>query len=150
MRFLLNVIWLVLAGFWLWLGYVIAGVLWCITILGIPFGIASFRIGTYALWPFSREVVRRPDAGAGSALGNVLWFIFSGIWLAIAHAITGALLCVTIVGIPLGIASFKMIPISLTPLGREIVATSAAGESFRCDARIALVTDELFQPVERP
>lgn len=122
MRFLLNVIWLVLAGFWLWLGYLFAGVLWCITILGIPFGIASFRIGMYALWPFGREVVRRPDAGAGSTLGNILWFVFSGIWLAIGHAITGVLLCLTVIGIPLGVANFKMIPISLTPLGREIVA----------------------------
>lgn len=125
MRFLLNVLWLVLAGFWLWLGYVIAGLLWCITILGIPFGIASFRIGTYALWPFGRDVIRRADAGAGSTIGNILWFIFSGLWLAIGHAVTGALLCVTIIGIPLGVANFKMIPISLTPLGREIVVTSA-------------------------
>jgi len=121
MRLILNVLWLVLAGFWLFLGYVAAGVLWCITIIGIPFGIASFRIGFFALWPFGRTVVKKPTAGVGSAIGNVIWFIFSGLWLAIAHAVTGVALCVTIIGIPLGLANFKLIPVSLLPLGRDIV-----------------------------
>lgn len=124
MKFVLNVIWLVLAGIWLFLGYLIAALICFITIVGIPFGIASFRIGVYALWPFGRTVVRKPTAGAGSAIGNVLWFIFAGIWLAIDHAIVGVLLCLTIIGIPLGIASFKMIPISLLPMGREIVPSN--------------------------
>lgn len=123
MRTVLNILWLVLSGFWLFLGYLLAGVLWCITIVGIPFGLASFRIGRYALWPFGREIVRRPTAGAASTLGNVLWFVFSGLWLAIGHAITGALLCLTIIGIPLGVANFKMMPVALTPLGREIVSS---------------------------
>ncbi|MFS3129503.1 YccF domain-containing protein [Nocardioides sp. Bht2] len=123
MKFVLNVIWLVLAGIWLFLGYLVAALICFITIIGIPFGIASFRIGVYALWPFGRAVVRKPTAGAGSAIGNVLWFIFAGIWLAIDHAIVGVLLCLTIIGIPLGIASFKMIPISLLPMGREIIST---------------------------
>ncbi|GAB3863698.1 YccF domain-containing protein [Nocardioides maradonensis] len=123
MKTVLNVIWLVLSGFWMFLAYVVAGVVWCITIIGIPFGIASFRIGLYALWPFGREVVRKPTAGAGSAIGNVIWFCLSGIWLAIGHAITGVLLCITIIGIPLGLGSFKLIPVSLLPLGREIVTT---------------------------
>ena len=121
MRTLLNVIWLVLSGFWMFVGYMIIGALWCLTIVGIPFGIACFRIGQYALWPFGREVVRRPGAGTGSALGNVLWFLLGGLWLAIGHALTGALLCLTIIGIPLGLANFKLIPVSLLPLGREIV-----------------------------
>lgn len=121
MKFVLNVIWLVLAGFWLFLGYLLAALLCFITIIGIPFGIASYRIGVYALWPFGRTAVRKPTAGAGSAIGNVLWFIFAGIWLALEHAFVGVLLCLTIIGIPLGIASFKMIPISLLPMGREIV-----------------------------
>ncbi|MFN8191669.1 MAG: YccF domain-containing protein [Nocardioidaceae bacterium] len=121
MRLILNVLWLVLAGFWLFLGYVAAGVVWCITIIGIPFGIASFRIGFFALWPFGRTVVKKPTAGVGSAIGNVIWFIFSGLWLAIGHAVTGVLLCVTIIGIPLGLANFKLIPVSLLPLGRDIV-----------------------------
>lgn len=121
MRLLLNLIWLVLAGFWMFLGYLLAAALWCLTVIGIPFGIASYRIGRYALWPFGREVVRKPGAGAGSALGNVVWFVFSGLWLAIGHAVTGVLCCLTVIGIPLGLASFKLIPVSLLPLGREIV-----------------------------
>ncbi|WP_370289822.1 YccF domain-containing protein [Nocardioides sp.] len=123
MRLLLNLIWLVFSGFWMFIAYLLIGVLWCITIIGIPFGIASFRIGRYALWPFGREVVERRDAGVGSAIGNVVWFVLSGIWLAIGHAVTGALLCLTIIGIPLGVGSFKMIPVSLLPLGRRIVSS---------------------------
>ena len=110
-----------LAGFWMFVLYCVAGVLWCITVIGIPFGIASFRIGTYALWPFGREVVRKTSAGAGSAIGNVFWFVLSGFWLAVGHAVTGLLLCLTVIGIPLGLANFKLIPVSLLPLGREIV-----------------------------
>lgn len=121
MRLLLNVIWLVLCGIWMAIGYVVAGIICCILIVTIPFGIASFRIASYALWPFGRTVVRRADAGAGSAVGNLVWVIVAGIWLAIGHLVTGALLCLTIIGIPLGVANFKMIPISLLPLGREIV-----------------------------
>ena len=123
MRFILNVIWLILAGFWLALGYVLAGILACILIITIPFGIAAFRIAAYALWPFGRSVVRRSDAGAGSTIGNVLWVLLFGWWLALEHLITGIALCITIIGIPLGLANFKLIPVSLTPLGREIVPT---------------------------
>ena len=127
---LLNVLWLVLAGFWLFLGYVGAGILWGLTIIGIPFGVASFRIGLYALWPFGRQVLRKPTAGAFSAVGNVFWFVLSGLWLAIAHALTGVLLCVTIIGIPLGIANFKLIPVALLPLGREIVPSRGPASTF--------------------
>jgi uncharacterized membrane protein YccF (DUF307 family) len=123
MRTLLNVLWLVLAGFWLALGYIAAGIICCVLIITIPFGIASFRIAGYALWPFGRRAVPKPTAGAGSFVGNIIWIIFFGWWLALEHLITGALLCLTIIGIPFGIANFKMIPISLTPLGREIVRT---------------------------
>jgi uncharacterized membrane protein YccF (DUF307 family) len=121
MRTLLNIIWVVLSGFWLFLGYVAAGILLCILIVTIPWGVASFRIAVYALWPFGRTVVSKPTAGVGSFLGNVVWVILAGIWLAIAHVITGLALCVTIIGIPFGIANFKMIPISLAPLGKQIV-----------------------------
>ncbi len=120
-RILLNVIWLVLAGLWMAAGYVIAGLVCFILIITIPFGIASFRIAGYALWPFGRTAVRRADAGAASAIGNVIWLLLFGIWLALGHIATGILLCITIVGIPLGVASFKMVPISLLPLGRVIV-----------------------------
>ncbi|MEV4255542.1 YccF domain-containing protein [Spirillospora sp. NPDC049652] len=121
MRFLLNIIWLVLAGFWMALGYAVAGVVCCILIITIPFGIASFRIALFALWPFGQTVVKRRDAGTGSCVGNAIWLVFAGIWLAIGHIVTGIALCVTIIGIPFGIANFKLVPISLTPLGREIV-----------------------------
>lgn len=121
MKTILNLVWLVFSGFWMFCGYLVAGVLLCLTVIGIPFGIAAFRIGTYALWPFGRTLVQRSSAGLGSALGNVLWFVLAGIWLAIGHAVTGVLLCLTVIGIPLGLASFKLIPVSLAPLGREIV-----------------------------
>jgi len=121
MRTLLNIIWLVLSGFWMFLGYMLAGVVLCILILTIPWGIASFRIGLYALWPFGRTIVDKPTSGVGSFLGNVVWVILAGWWLAIGHIITGIALCITIIGIPLGIASFKLVPISLMPLGKVIV-----------------------------
>ena len=121
MRVLLNIIWLVLCGIWMAIAYVLAGIICCILIITIPFGIASFRIANYALWPFGRTIIRRDTAGVGSMLGNIVWIIFAGIWLAIGHVVTGIALCVTIIGIPLGIANFKLIPVSLMPLGKVIV-----------------------------
>ncbi len=118
---MLNVIWFVFSGFWLWIAYVLAGILCCLLIITIPWGIASFRMANYAVWPFGREVVSRPRAGVLSFLGNVIWVIAAGWWLALTHIVTGLLLCITIIGIPLGIANFKLIPISLMPLGKEIV-----------------------------
>jgi uncharacterized membrane protein YccF (DUF307 family) len=126
MRTLLNIIWLVLEGFWMALAYVLAGIICCILIITIPFGIASFRIASFVLWPFGRTTVQRPDAGVGSCIGNAIWIIVAGWWLALGHLVSGVLLCLTIIGIPFGIASFKLIPISLTPLGHDIVATGRA------------------------
>jgi len=125
MNVVLNVIWLVLAGFWMAVGYVVAGIICCVLIITIPFGIASFRIANYALWPFGRTLVDRRDAGVGSLLGNIIWIIFAGWWLALGHLVTGFLLCITIIGIPLGLANFKLIPVSLVPLGRQIVPVPA-------------------------
>ena len=121
MKTLLNIIWLVFSGFWLFLGYALAGVICCILIITIPWGIASFRMANYVLWPFGRQVVQKPTAGVFSFLGNVIWFIFAGLWLAIGHIASGIALAITIIGIPLAIADFKMIPISLAPLGKVIV-----------------------------
>jgi uncharacterized membrane protein YccF (DUF307 family) len=126
MRFVLNVIWFVLAGLWLAIGYALAALICFILIITIPFGVAALRIGVFALWPFGRTVVRRADAGAGSAIGNVIWFLLCGWWLAIGHIITGIALCLTIIGIPLGLANFKLIPVSLTPFGRDIVPVEQA------------------------
>ena len=123
MKTLLNIIWLVLAGFWLALGYVAAGILCCILIITIPFGIASFRMASYALWPFGRELVPRPDAGLASTLGNVIWMIVAGWWLALGHLTAAVAQFVTIIGIPFGVANIKLVPVSLFPLGHRIVAS---------------------------
>ncbi len=123
MRTILNVIWLVLCGFWLAVGYFVAGVVMCILIITIPFGIASFRLAAFTLWPFGRVLVPKPGAGAGSFIGNVLWFLLAGLWMAIAHVVTGVLLCITIIGIPLGLADFKLAAAALAPLGKDIVDT---------------------------
>ncbi|HEY0496838.1 MAG TPA: YccF domain-containing protein [Kutzneria sp.] len=123
MKTLLNLIWLVLSGFWMALGYAVAGLICCVLVVTIPFGIASFRMATYALWPFGRTLVDKPTAGAGALLGNIIWIVVAGWWLALGHLVTGFLLCVTIIGIPFGVANFKLIPVSLLPLGKQIVET---------------------------
>ena len=122
MRLLLNIIWFVLAGLWMAIGYAFAALICFILIITIPFGIAALRIALFALWPFGKTVIRRSDAGLASGIGNVIWFFLCGWWLALAHLVTGTLLCLTIIGIPLGLANFKLIPVSLLPLGREIVS----------------------------
>jgi len=121
MKTLLNLIWLVLAGFWLAVGYAVAGIICCVLIVTIPFGIASFRIAAYTLWPFGRTIVDKRSAGAGALLGNLIWIVVAGWWLALGHLTTGIALCLTVVGIPLGVANFKLIPVSLVPLGKTIV-----------------------------
>jgi uncharacterized membrane protein YccF (DUF307 family) len=123
MRVILNIIWLVLAGLWLALGYVLAGILMCILIITIPFGLQAFKLARYALWPFGRAAVRSRQAGAGSVVGNVIWVLLAGWWLALEHLVTGVLLAITIIGLPLALANFKMIPLALTPFGRKIVRT---------------------------
>jgi uncharacterized membrane protein YccF (DUF307 family) len=120
---ILNILWLVLCGIWLAIAYTVMGVIMCILIITIPFGIASFRLAGYVLWPFGRTVVPKPSAGAGSFIGNVLWFILAGLWIAIAHIVTGIALCLTIIGIPLGIADFKLAMVAVAPLGKDIVRT---------------------------
>jgi len=126
MRLVLNILWFVLCGLWMAIGYVLAALLCFITIIGIPFGIAALRIARFALWPFGRTLVKRPGAGVASGLGNVIWLILCGWWLALGHVITGVALCVTIIGIPLGLANFKLVPVSLLPLGRDVVTIEEA------------------------
>jgi uncharacterized membrane protein YccF (DUF307 family) len=121
MRVLLNLIWLVFGGLVMAFGYAVMALVMFILIITIPFGIASARIALFCLWPFGRTLVRRRDAGAASLIGNVIWFVLAGWWLALGHIVTGVLMCVTIIGIPLGLANFKLIPVSVTPFGREIV-----------------------------
>ena len=126
LRLILNVLWLLLGGLVLALGWLLAAVVMFILIITIPFGVAALRIAVFALWPFGKTVVKRPDAGAFSGIGNVIWLILFGWWLALGHLITGIALCITIIGIPLGLANFKLIPVSLLPLGREIVPVDQA------------------------
>ena len=114
-------LWLLLAGWWLALGYVAAGLVAFVLIVTIPFGIASFRLAGFVLWPFGRTVVWRREAGSWSVLGNVVWLLVVGWQVALAHLLAGVLLCLTVVGIPFGVACWKMVPLALLPLGREVV-----------------------------
>lgn len=121
MRTLLNIIWLVFGGIWLWLSYIVAGIIACIFIVTIPAGVACFRIASYVLWPFGREVVEQPGAGAGSCFMNLVWAIVAGIPLAIGHLTTALGMAITIVGIPLAIANIKMIPVTCFPFGKKVI-----------------------------
>ena len=125
MRLVLNVIWLVFGGLWLALGYLLAAIVCFLLIVTIPFGFASLRIASYALWPFGRTIVEKPGAGSGALIGNVIWVLLFGLWLAIAHVTTAIAMAATIVGIPLALANLKLIPVSLVPLGKEIVPADA-------------------------
>lgn len=126
MRTLLNIIWLLFGGIWLWLGYLLAGVIACVFIVTIPAGLACFRIAQYVLWPFGRSVVPLPSAGAGSALMNVVWFLIAGLWLAMGHVVTAATQAVTIIGIPVALANLKMIPVTCFPFGKTVVSDPRA------------------------
>jgi uncharacterized membrane protein YccF (DUF307 family) len=130
-----NILWFVFAGLWLAIGYIVSGLIQCVTVVGIPFGIQSFKLAGFVLWPFGRAIVKRQDSNPGlRTVGNFLWFIFSGLWLAIGHAVAGVLLCVTVIGIPFGLVCFRMIGLALMPFGKEIVdvrSAPAGAEVFR-------------------
>ncbi|MFC7401287.1 YccF domain-containing protein [Citricoccus sp. GCM10030269] len=127
LNLLLNIIWLVFGGLWLSLGYFLAGVACCVLIITIPFGVASFRIAGYALWPFGRTVVNsQPTMGLVTGIGNLIWFIVAGLWIAIGHVLTSIPMFLSIIGIPLGLANLRMIPVSLVPLGKRIVDSGVA------------------------
>ena len=122
MRFLLNVLWLIFGGgLVLALGYGIAALICFVLIVTIPFGVASLRLAVYSLWPFGRTLVTRDDAGVASGLANIIWVVLAGWWLALSHIVAGVGLCLTLIGIPFGIANFKLVPAAFWPLGREIV-----------------------------
>ena len=123
MRTILNIIWVIFGGFWLFLGYFLAGVIACVLVITIPIGVASFRIAGYALWPFGREVVPTRSAGVVSGIANVVWFLVAGLWLALGHLITATLQAITIIGIPLAVANIKMIPVTCFPYGKQVVNT---------------------------
>ena len=122
-----NLLWFVLAGFWMAIGYVLFGVGLCLTIIGIPFGIQGFKFAQFVWWPFGKAVVQT-NGGGLVAVANVIWVVVAGIWLAIGHVLAGVLLCITIIGIPFGIVSFRLAGLCLTPFGRKVVAASEAAD----------------------
>lgn len=121
----LNIIWLLTAGWSLFLAYVVAGLLACLLVVTIPFGLASFRIAGFVIWPFGREVVDTGPAGAASAIGNVIWFLVAGWWLALGHVVTAVAQAVTIIGLPLAWANVKLIPVTCFPFGKDVVDSSS-------------------------
>jgi uncharacterized membrane protein YccF (DUF307 family) len=122
LRFLLNLLWLIFGGgIVLAIGYGVAALICFALIVTIPFGVASLRLASYSLWPFGRTLVARPGAGIGSGLANLLWVVLAGWWLALMHIVAGVGLCVSLIGIPFGIANFKLVPAAFWPLGREVV-----------------------------
>jgi uncharacterized membrane protein YccF (DUF307 family) len=129
MRLLLNIIWLIFGGLWMAIGYFVAAILSFLLIITIPFGFAALRIASYALWPFGRTIVDKRSAGTGALVGNVIWIVLFGFWLAVGHLVSAAAMAVTIVGIPLALANLKLIPVSLMPLGKEIVPVGSPGRS---------------------
>jgi uncharacterized membrane protein YccF (DUF307 family) len=121
MRLILNIIWLLFGGLWMAAGYLVAALVSFLLIITIPFGFASLRIASYALWPFGRTIVDKPTAGSGALIGNIIWVVLFGVWLAVGHLFSAVTMALTILGIPLPLAHLKLIPVSLMPLGKEIV-----------------------------
>jgi uncharacterized membrane protein YccF (DUF307 family) len=129
MRLILNVIWLIFGGLWLAVGYVLAALVCFLLIITIPFGFAALRIASFALWPFGRTIVEKPGTGTGAVIGNVIWVVLFGLWLAIGHLVSAVAMAATIIGIPLALANLKLIPVSLVPLGKEIVPVGSTTQS---------------------
>jgi uncharacterized membrane protein YccF (DUF307 family) len=126
MRLALNIIWVIFGGLWMALGYLLAALVSFLLVITIPFGFAALRIASYALWPFGRTVIDKPSAGTPTLVGNVLWVVLFGVWLAIGHLASAIATAATLVGIPLALAHLKLIPVSLMPLGKEIVPVGSA------------------------
>ena len=118
MSILGNIIWLVFGGLLSALGWCVAGLIWCVTLIGIPWGIQCFKFAKLSLAPFGKTV--KPGGGAPSLLANIVWLLFSGLALAISHAVCGLLFCLTIVGIPFGKQHFKLAALALTPFGARV------------------------------
>ena len=122
MKLLGNLLWLLFGGLFIAIEYLLAGLILCITIVGIPFGIQAFKMATLAIWPFGHDTVVNPQKdGCLSTFMNILWFFVGGIWIAISHLIFGLLFCITIIGIPFGKQHFKLMKVALTPFGRTII-----------------------------
>jgi uncharacterized membrane protein YccF (DUF307 family) len=139
MSLALNLLWLICGGFVLGLAWLLASLIMFVSIIGIPWGRAAFNIAVFTFFPFGneaisrRELTGREDVGTGllGVIGNVIWFVFAGIWLAIAHLVVGIACFITIIGIPFGWAHFKLVEISLAPIGKVIVSKEVAEEARR-------------------
>jgi len=146
-RLLGNLLWFFVAGLWLFFAYVSAGVVQCLTIIGIPFGIQSFKLAIFAAWPFGRAVVALPGDSGGmkglSCLGNIVWLVLGGIWIALGHLVVGLLLCLTIVGIPFGVACMRMAGLALAPFGKTVLTSE---ELVRLREPYTLVVPALGAP----
>lgn len=122
MNILLNLLWMILGGIFTCVAYIIASILMMITIIGIPFGIQTMKLAGLALLPFGKEVQSEPHAGGClSILMNVLWILLGGVWICIFHLVFGAILCITIIGVPFGLQHFKLAGLALNPFGKKII-----------------------------
>ena len=139
MSLILNIVWLVFGGGLMGLAWFLAGVVMAITIILLPWSRAAFEIGAYTLWPFGREAIDRrlltgrEDIGTGDLgfIGNVIWFCFAGIWLALGHVAAAIATGITIIGLPLAVAHIKLIGISLAPIGKTVVTSDVADQIRR-------------------
>ena len=138
LRIIGNLLWLILAGIWMALGYALAGVLLCITIIGIPFGIQAFKLAAFSIWPFGKTVIRSPEGGCLEVGFNLVWLILFGWVMFLGHIVSGVLLCITIIGIPFGIQAFKLSVLALWPFGRSIVGIGSVSSGT---GAIAVPTD---------
>lgn len=117
-----NIIWIVFGGFFIFLEYLVGGLLLCLTIVGIPFGLQAIKLAQMALWPFGKHIEYLGYApGCLSTLMNVLWFLLGGIWIALSHLVLGIIFAITIIGIPFAAQHFKLMSLALTPFGRKII-----------------------------
>ena len=121
MSFFGNLVWIIFGGLILSAAYLLLGIIYCITIVGIPVGVQLFKMASLALWPFGREVKDREGSMGCWSLGlNILWIVFGGIEMALSHVVIGLMFCITIVGIPFGLQHFKLALLALTPFGKVI------------------------------
>ena len=128
-RLILNILWFVLGGWLSGLLWLFGGAILALTVVGLPWTFAAWRIASYSFWPFGREVVwqdAHPVAGCLGVVLNIIWFVVAGVWLAIGHVTTAAALAVTIIGLPMAWANLKLIPVTLFPLGKRVVPSTTA------------------------
>jgi len=126
-----NILWFVFVGLWSAIGWLFCALILFLLIVTIPFGRQCLKLARFSAWPFGHEAVPSPNARALGGLGQVLWIIFAGIWIAIGYLIGGVMLCITIIGIPFGLQSFKLAGLAIAPFGKEIVSTRELRSALR-------------------